>query len=1231
MSEWTKEQSSAINADSSGIIVSAAAGSGKTSVLVERLIRIISDTENKTPADRLVVVTFTNDAALQMKQRLSEALSKRIENEPDSEWLCSQQALLQTAKISTIHSFCFDMIRENIQSLDVSAGFRIMDDKEESLIRRNAAANTFEKFYAEKPKTMKKLCDFFSGTKAGDSELEEVLLELYNFLVSIPFYDDKMNEWENFYAAGFSENDPKIIALYEEYVKSAYEKFKNKAILLQNEYNQLMGERSAALENDKNTFESLINNISASGTWDKKFAVQSVVFADFERKKITDEKIKEKRKKIMDRRNNYKTDFKKFSENIFTSDMIKDDYKKHANILHSLFELVRCFDAELRSLKNEKNALGFSDAEQFAVTLLADKDDQGNIYKTKLAEELSEYYAVVMIDEFQDANNNQDLIFKMLSKGGTAERGGTNLFTVGDMKQSIYRFRLANPQLFKNALNIAEDYSENGDYKPNVKILLNKNFRSSRSVIDFVNFVFENLMTEKVGDVDYTSGEALVEGAKYPEDERDTEIIVISGISAKKAGSDNSPKDEVSDSDAEEKSLAEIEAAAAAERIRSMLGVKKVYEKKSERPCEPRDFCILARSRKNFEAYSKALAAAGIKAHAEEPEGYLRSREISALMSMLAVVDNPMQNIQLTAALMSPMFMLNAEDMAVISLVKKDEKKFFNKIKAIMAGETEGITVSDELHAKLDRFMKTFEKLRYCAASQKLERFIRTIYDSTDLLSTVQTYKDGNVKKANLRLLLEIADSYEKNSGGGISGFIRYADNMIRRGSDMSMASTVSAGENAVSIKTIHKSKGLEYPFIFLCGTYSEFNDTDMKKRIQINADYGIGLKIQERKKLRLYNSFPRLMISEINRKNSISEEMRLLYVALTRAKEQLFITVPLNDGVLKKIRSAYDNFTMPDGNEEAGSTAGNTSGGLSGNAGKKLSEKANAGSMLEWLAEVLFKADVNWLGDIEKISNGDETPKDKDMTIGSGKVNVRVFRPTGAEVTVPEKTDAKADSSKVEALKKLFAFKYDDERVIQSAKLTVTEVAKNSPEEEFILRRPDFSEESGLTAAERGTAAHTFMQYADYSKAEQDIIGEAHRLVDSGIMSSEEIDSLKIEQISGFFASELYSRMKNSGMIRREQKFLVRKSDISLDDSRLKEYNNDSMLQGTADCLFEENGEIVLVDYKTDRVRSPDELAERYDLQVKLYAAALTKIFGKRVKEAYLYSFALGKTVRIS
>ena len=498
--------------------------------------------------------------------------------------------------------------------------------------------------------------------------------------------------------------------------------------------------------------------------------------------------------------------------------------------------------------------------------------------------------------------------------------------------------------------------------------------------------------------------------------------------------------------------------------------------------------------------------------------------------------------------------------------------------------------------------MSVFDKLRYCAASQRLERFIRTIYDSTDFLSAVQVFRDGSQKRANLRLLLDVAESYEKNSGGGISGFVRYVDMIIRKNSDLKRASTVSAADNAVSVKTIHKSKGLEYPFVFLCGTSKKFNESDVNSRMIINPDFGLGFKIQDRANLKSYNSFPLYVMRRIERDNLASEEMRLLYVALTRARERLFITVSDSEKVRKKISSVSDEIII--------------SGGLTADM------ISSANSMLYWIsAAMLVHPDGEWFRDGNPVPQVKEAPA----------VRFSVIKPDSRSRENEKEDVVFPDSAEVQQLKDFFEYKYNSELIDKSAKITVTEISKSGDNEKLYLRRPDFVSERGqLTAAEKGTAMHTFMQYSDYSAAEENPESEAERLAEMGLLTDEERQSLDMQQLKEFFKSELYGRMKKSDKVRCEQKFLIKKSDAALDDERLMEYNNSSMLQGIADCMFEENDGIVIIDYKTDRVSSEGVLVRRYDLQLKLYSAALGRIFGKTVKEAYLYSFALGKAIRV-
>lgn len=1188
---WTPEQQDAIDARNTSVIVSAAAGSGKTAVLVERLLRILSDTENKVPADRLIVVTFTNDAAAQMKQRLSEAISAKLESDPDNSWLSHQQSLIPAAKISTIHSFCFDMIRENVQTLGVSAGFRILDDTEEQLVTAKALDNVFERFYSEKPELTDFLANAANGVSRSDDRLEKNILSLYDFLKSMPFPQKWMDKARDMYAGEF-DADNVLGKIYADMVSGKLSTISARMKYASELAGKAGDEARMALFCDEHALISGIEKTvhDTHKPWNERFNIQNIAWENLTRyrtktKKDTPERVLAETAAGI--RAKCKDDMAKLaSAAAFTEEEIKSDFDKNRRLISGMAEILAALEEETAALKAEKNALSFSDAEHFAVKLLCDEKD-GCIVPSPLAKELSDFYKVIMIDEFQDANDTQNLIFRMLSHNGSADKNGDDLFTVGDVKQSIYRFRQANPNIFISCLKAADEYTKDYTGK-NAAVFLNKNFRSSSDVVDFVNVVFGYLMSEQVGGIDYTDKERLALGAKYPDADRSTEFIIAAEVQ-----SDNADDD--SDVDGEE-SVADInaEAYAAAKKIRSMLGSATVTEKDVTRPCRCSDFCILLRDRKRSQLYIDALAQFGIKSTGEETMAYLDSREISVLVNLLRVVDNPMLDIPLVSVLMSPMFLLTDEETAQLRLLSKEKgSHIYNAVLAAQNDDT--IYPAKE---KLARFCEVYGKLRICAASQSLERLIRTIYDSTGFLASVQVYADGEQKKANLRLLLEYAKSYEQNSDGGLSGFIRYLDDISARGKDFVRASVNSAADDVVSIKTIHKSKGLEYPFVFLCGTSKQFNMSDTRDPMQIHNDLGLGFKIHDRDTMTEYTSFPQYVISQVNARETKSEEMRLLYVALTRAKEQLFITLPEStlDKALSKAATALNNSGI---------------------------DPSDASNMQEWLLSVLLTHD-----------KGRMLLPDMDLPQLDCPCRIKITRSSeiSAEpLSAAEENTPQPDDDTVNKMLARLNYRYDTDLSQKAAKLTITEIAK-SEQGDIFLRRPDFSGDyRRLTAAEVGTATHTFMQYADFAAAEADVHAQADKLTDMGILSEAEAKALNYGSLESFFRSPLYARMKKSGEIRREQKFLIEISELSLDDELGKEYNNtNGMLQGIADCMFAEGDGFILLDYKTDRVTGEKVLIDRYYRQLYLYSIALEKIFGRKISEGYIYSFCLNKEIRL-
>ncbi len=1185
--KWNEGQLTAIEARNTSVMVSAAAGSGKTAVLVERLLRILSDTEHKVSADRIVVVTFTNDAAAQMKQRLSEALAKAVEENPSNSWLAHQQSLINSARISTIHTFCFDMIRENLQSLSSSAGFKILDEADEEILISKALGIVFEEFYAdpEKAAILNNLTDFTSISEHNDAKLEEIIIRIYRFIMAIPFPDDWLDKAAERYNKFDSLTD-EFAAIYISDIISRLDSLSRRCA-----YAAQLFVYSGEQKNEDNTnsiryaIEAAIKQLSdRSLSWDEAISIYppevgrvtpitKLTAGSPERQ--YGEEARALRKEVID-------EFRELIADIdFREAMIVDDYSKIYTVTEQLSVILKALIKETERLKTEKNALSFSDAEQLAIRLLCRRED-GKILSTPLAKELSEFYSLIMIDEFQDANETQNLIFRMLSRGGTAEKNGDNLFVVGDVKQSIYGFRLANPDIFRSALKSADDYSK--DYSgTNARIFLNKNYRSSSDVISFANDVFGCIMSEEVGDVEYDGSEKLALGAEYPEKDRSTEILLINSLTV------------LTDGDEEEQDISadEAEARAAAEKIRSMLGVATVTDHGEERPCREGDFCILMRDRKRGQLYADALRKEGIKASCDETAGYLQSKEIAVLSNLLQVIDNPLKDIPLVSVLMSAMFMLTAEEIAYIRTLS--DKKIYHCVLEAAKG-------TDSTAEKLRRFRQLYDKMRICASSQSLEKLIRTIYDSTDFLSSVQAYADGEQKRANLRLLLEYAKNYQENYEGGLSGFIRYLNDITDSGNDLVRASVTPPSDNVVSIKTIHKSKGLEYPFVFLCGTRKKFNFMDENALMQLDLKYGIAFKIQDRENLRSYNSFPQSVFKIISRRRTLSEEMRLLYVALTRAKEQLFITM-VTDKAFYKTADILNSVIK----SENGITP-------------RITRRAK--SMRDWLLAVL----VTHPEGRSLIEESSEFYRHSEARLKL----VNVFFDEADTAVEESAENALPSDEDVKLLTDRFNYAYSGKYTGTAAKLTITEIAKST--EEITLSLPDFTKNiNGLTPAEIGTAMHTFMQYADFELAEHDTRAVAEILTEKGIISDAEKNALRYEKLDRFFKSDIYSRMKKSAEVCREKKFLIEISALGLDDELGEEYNNtNGMLQGIADCLFREDGGYVLIDYKTDRVSSENVLADRYRMQLKLYSAAMEKITGVRVKEAYLYSFGLDRTVRI-
>ncbi|MDR0903868.1 MAG: UvrD-helicase domain-containing protein [Ruminococcus sp.] len=1193
--KFTAEQLDAIESDNTSVIVSAAAGSGKTKVLVERLIRQICDEKNPISVSDLTMVTFTNDAAAGMRKKLFTNISEKIRKNPGNVRLRRELSLIPIAKISTINAFCLRLLRDQIADLPVSAGFFVLDETRADSMLRAAVDEVFERRYSENDKDIDFLADIFNNEKRDSTKLSEIILSLYKKLRSLPFYREFLPK----IAQNYRDGIPKEFA--DEYIR-----------IIHSELAIALSDANIASENAKKygfekLHDSIQDDINLIKTEEQNFRVKVSLNLPFEQlvnriefprlTKGTNPKKEELTEKeliafklIDEKRSDYKSRCfgkKSFISNLFSTSDIIEDLAYNADVTQKLSALINEIDDEFRSLKSNVNAVDFSDTEQFAVDILSEKKGE-KIYPSAIAKQIAATNKVVMIDEYQDSNDVQDLIFKLISHRGE-DNLPDNLFCVGDIKQSIYGFRAANPRIFMRTV---------GDAKTtrNPKLIkLSKNFRSSREVVDFVNAVFNPLLKKDTFDGINYAEDMLVYGGDYNDEiSRMTEIIVAE----------------------------ENEAIAVAERIREMLHNGETVKIGNDyRRCKPSDFCILMRDRKLFSVYEKALRSLGIKASKESTDTFLSSYEIQVLLNLLRVIDNPKQDIPLASVMMSPMFDFSSDEMAEIRLSDR-KSPLFTAVK-----NYEKLPLQNKINHMFD----VINSLRRFSRTLSADALLQLIFDRTDFMNSL-SYRlaDGMKKKANLRLMTQYAKSYTQNDFfGGISDFIRYIENIIRSKGDFSSAANNSESDDAVLIKTIHKSKGLEFPFVFLCDISKRYNEQDIREPLIFHSEYGVGVRYQKRadyddfseqENIKRYKTFPQVILSNLRKKELRAESLRLLYVALTRAKERLFIATTKDD--------LYENFkkNIVD-------------------TGKPQPEIIhNLSNFLSLLSAALSSHPDGYIF-------RNETAKTTPMLFKTSLVSSK----TSDESSDSEIFSYKPDPDVVKNLLEMWSQTYPHEETEKAAKLTVSEIALNSDlarvysVKNISLRfdKKTISETPKLTASEKGTAMHRFLQKCDFNSAEKNVDAEIERLQNAGIMSELEISGLNRAKINEFFKSELYKNTIKPAKpeeIRREYKIYAKVSDIGLDERLKKEYNisDDSFLQGVTDLIVVKEDGLILVDYKTNAnffrnsgVKTSEQLFEEhlralYNLQIKIYAAAISAIFDKPVASSYLYSFALDRAIEI-
>lgn len=1220
---WTKQQNNAINARNCSIIVSAAAGSGKTAVLTERLASMIADSESGVRADRIIAVTFTNDAASELKKRLDLKLRQLISDNPTDKHLLRQQNLLQSAHISTINAFCFELLRENITEQGVTSGFSVLDDADNNIIKAQAMDDLINYYSKNKYDKISFLYDKFCLT--DDKMLAEVISTVDKYLSSVAMRSKWIEDVSAELNKPFSES-----VYYKKCLASAIDKLK-KSLALATDCcdmiddifpcdSRLQEKSHIQTDSDKQLIEYALNIFQSGRIPDSSEIMYCTSFEKLVRATKKDEFDTALREIYKAKRTAMITMVKE-AVDVFSG--AEEDFLECGSVFSVLAEFLQKYDELIWEKKCAKNALSFDDGERLVLEMLTDYDDSGMIVPSETAIRISEYYDIIMIDEYQDSNNKQDMIFKLISKGCIIKDNreilyGNNVSLVGDVKQSIYKFRLANPQNFIHTLENSVPYVSEDEEASNKSIILNKNFRSSTGVINFVNFLFSQIMSEQCGDINYTEDEMLYFGAEaeygsvLPENTF-THIAFIDTDSAEEEAADNDGNCIISCTE-------NAEASYTAEKISGMINnhYPVMLKNGGSRPCQASDFCILLRKNALTKAYVDELKARGINAKGEEEKGYLKSREISILIDVLRVIDNPLLDVPLSAIILSPMYMFDIEELAYIKSLDWD-KPLFTILTALSEGKYS--KCSDIfLIERCREFLESIEKFRLYAVTMTVGELIDKIYDTTDFISVMQLSTDGDKKRANLKALIQYAKSYEESVSfegtGGLSGFIHYIDRIIANGNDLTQGKISVSSGNYVKVQTIHKSKGLEYPFIFLAETNVRFR-FDSPQAV-CSDDGRIGFIVYDPELVHRHKTTSYRQICEENKYDIIGEEMRLLYVALTRAKQQLFINLKADEKRLKRAAKLLESYYIDN---------------------CIISETAKrALSFSDWIWISMFEhesfskiaKELNLTNESHELPAVSFNTPQFSYEIVSGNPFVEQSE---AET---DTSDTKADNAIVDKLKRIISMEYDMSLSHLPAKMSVTQITKKFKGEEdlfdFKLKRPRFiSQDNELTGSERGTAIHTFFQYCNFSFAKKNPEKEISRMCELGYISTPQSESISIENIDAFFNSELYRRIRNSDKVWREKKFMVSVSELEIDSEVMALFKkSDGMIKGIVDLLFEENGKLIIVDYKSDRGASSEKLKERYKIQLMLYKSAIELTMGTPVSELYLYSFELKKSIKI-
>ena len=1284
---WTTEQQQVIDLRNRNILVSAAAGSGKTAVLVERIVKIITDKNHPVDIDHLLIVTFTNAAAAEMRERIGNAIEKALDEQPGDEHLLRQLTLIHNAQITTIDSFCLYVVRNHFHEIDLEPNFRIGDEGELKLLREDVLGKVLEQNYEEPSEAFS---DFVEGYASGrtDAALNEMILQLYEFSRSYPWPEKWLDSFVGIYRienreeldraewlAPLTQNIRFVLKDCEQLLKQAL------AVTQQDDGPDMY---EKAVRSDLEKYESLSKLTS--------FCELSVALSDIKYDRLASsrgfEGDPDKLELVKSLREQAKDVVKKLCKQYFfcSPEMMIEQLERTEPMLEEVVRLTKQFADEFAAAKRRKNLVDFHDVEHFALQILVDEETE-KVKKT--AEEFRDTFEEIMIDEYQDSNEVQETLLRSISR---EERGENNIFMVGDVKQSIYRFRLARPELFMKKY---DSYSL--EESTTQRIDLHKNFRSREEVLTCTNDIFYKIMARSLGNVEYDAEAALYPGASYPaiEMKKTAGKEETAEEQTKQSIADFTPEILLADSndelleDTEFSDKKTLEAKIVAEEIRHLMKTQPVTDKATGelRAARYSDIVILLRSLSGWaDSLVEVLNGNGIPAHTVSSTGYFSTVEVQTVLSMLRLLDNPRQDIPMAAVLRSPMAGLTDEELAVLrledgsvpfheavlelaeGLYEEDGQKEISDSEADSeADQKQGRNadgkkeddIETTAHRKLLKFYKKYRQLRQLVPDTPIHELIEIILRETGYGHYVAAMPAGSRRTANLNMLLEKAAAYEKTSYKGLFHFVRYIDELQKYDVDFGEADMVGENEDVVRIMSIHKSKGLEFPIVIVSGMGKNFNKQDTRSKMVLHPELGIGLDYMDGKKRIKSPTIAKKAIAKQIELENLGEELRVLYVALTRAKEKLILTGTLKDAAEKlEFYRQQANLSKAADRPLSYLTREGASGYLDWILPAVLSYGDKYPVRIVEAAELVLDEVENQLEQNEDLTERIEEIEAADTQL-VGQLKQRFSQRYPYQVDVLRKNKYSVSELKHRAMRERFEAE-QEETVPAFLEEPVTPTIPL-----FIQREESVEQETANRGALRGTAVHRVMECYDF--ASEKSVQEQMEAMEKEEKITEDMRALVKEQtVADFVSSETGKRMalaQRGGALYREKPFVMGFTEEELEnygfgagaqmieneaqtENAQQEIMSENvsqenhmheedltLIQGIIDVFWIEDDGITVLDYKTDRVDTAQELIDRYATQLKLYADALERVFATRklkVKEILIYSFRLEKLISI-